>query len=86
MTDERRPKQEGDVLGISDADPDVEIPRATDDRGGHPKGIDVRRRAPGIGDVQQGKGATGMDMGAGGGDTYITSDSERPRSTEDRDE
>jgi hypothetical protein len=74
------------VLGISDTDPAVEIPRATDDRGGHPRGIEVRRPATGIGDVPQSKGATGADMGAGGEDTAVASDFRRPRTTEDQEE
>jgi hypothetical protein len=30
------PERQGDVLGLSDASPAVEIPRATDDRSGNP--------------------------------------------------
>jgi hypothetical protein len=36
------PERQGDVLGLSDASPAVEIPRATDDRSGNPAGIEVR--------------------------------------------
>jgi len=79
-------KRQGDVLGISDADPDVDIPQATNDHGGHPKGIEVRRPATGIGDLQRSKGATGADMGAAGEDTAIASDFEGPRAAEDPDE
>ena len=59
------------MLGITDADPNVEIPRATQDRGGNPKGIDVRDHASGIGELRQTKGATGIDMGAGGKGTGV---------------
>ncbi len=82
----RRPKRSGDVLGLSDADPGVEIPRATDDRGGHPRGIDVRQPATGFGDVQRSKGATGADMGAAGEDTALSADFKRPRAAEDPEE
>jgi hypothetical protein len=76
---DEKPAREGDVLGISDADPDVEIPRATQDRGGNPAGIEVGERATGIGDVRRSSGATGIDMGAGGEGTHITSRPKRPR-------
>jgi hypothetical protein len=67
--DRKSMKRKGDVLGISDAPPDVAIPRATDDRGGHPEGIEVRperKRHWGNEDIQPSSGATGIDMGAGG--------------------
>jgi hypothetical protein len=60
------------VLGISDAE--GEIPAATTDHSGNPKGIDVRDRATGTGDLQRGKGATGIDMGYGGKGTGINPD------------
>ena len=60
------PARHGDILGITDADPDVEIPRATEDRSGNPKGIEVRGHATGIGHLKQTSGATAIDMGAGG--------------------
>ena len=65
------PERHGDVLGITDADPNVEIPRATQDRGGNPKGIEVRDHASGIVELKQTKGATGIDMGAGGKGTGV---------------
>jgi hypothetical protein len=68
--DETEPRT--DVLGIGDAE--GEIPRATSDRGGHPEGIDVRERTTGTGDLQRGKGATGIDMGHGGKGTGINPD------------
>ena len=80
----QRPKREGDILGLSDADPHVDIPQATDDHGGNPRGIEVRDHATGIGDLTRSKGATGMDMGAGGEDTELASDFEGPRSSKDR--
>lgn len=69
--DERIPKRQGDVLGISDADPAVEIPRATPDRGGNPAGIEIGPAASPMGGLRRTKGATGMDMGAGGSGTDV---------------
>ena len=37
-------KHVGDVLGISRARVPASVPRATKDRGGNPKGIEVTRR------------------------------------------
>lgn len=68
---DEEPARHGDILGVTDADPDVEIPRATTDRGGNPKGIEVGERATGIGEAKPGKGATGIDMGAGGKGTGV---------------
>jgi hypothetical protein len=56
--------QQGDVLGISNATAD--IPRATTDRGGHPRGIELDEDRPGSRDVEQAPGATSIDMGSGG--------------------
>ena len=81
VKDER--KHEGDILGISDANPDVHIPV----KGGSDsvEGIEVRDRATGIGDVPQRSGATGIDMGAGGEGTDIATHPSRPKSAEDQD-
>jgi hypothetical protein len=70
-----KPKMEGDVLGISDSPPEAELPRATSDRGGHPEGIELgeRRRHTGADELRPSKGATGIDMGAGGEDTGLES-------------
>jgi hypothetical protein len=76
-------EQEGDVLGISHPNPGGEIPPIG---GGHPKGIDVRDHATGIGDVKQTKGATGIDMGAGGTGTDVATESSHPKSADDADE
>jgi hypothetical protein len=76
--EDTRPAREGDVLGLSDTPADVEIPRATTDRGGHPQGIEVGDRATGIGDVRRSSGATGIDMGSGGGGTDVSSRPRRP--------
>lgn len=65
------PDRKGDVLGISDADPNVEIPKPADKGSGHARGIDVRRRQTGLGDVPQRDGASGVDMGGGGEGTDI---------------
>jgi hypothetical protein len=82
-----RPEREGDVLGISDADPDVAIPRPEERGSGRPaSGIEVREHSTGIGDVPRRSGATGIDMGAGGEGTHVASRSRRPRSTPGTDE
>lgn len=62
--DRKKPKQEGDVLGISDTT--GRLPDAPPDRGGHPQGIDVRDEPHGSSELHQGPGATSIDMGAGG--------------------
>jgi hypothetical protein len=59
-----RQMQEGDILGISNTTAD--IPRATPDRGGHPRGIELDDDRPGSRDVGQSPGATSIDMGSGG--------------------
>jgi hypothetical protein len=68
---EQAPRHEGDILGLSDADPAVEIPRATDDRGGNPEGIEVGPASDPMGGLRRTKGATGIDMGAGGQGTGV---------------
>jgi hypothetical protein len=75
QADDVEPARHGDILGVTDADPIVEIPRATEDRGGNPKGIEVGQRASGIGELKRTKGATGIDMGAGGTGTGVKPDS-----------
>jgi hypothetical protein len=65
------PQREGDVLGISDAKPNVGEPRRARSGGRSPSGIEVRDRATGIGDVPRRDGASGTDMGAGGEGTDI---------------
>lgn len=79
------PERHGDVLGLSDASPAVEIPRATDDRGGNPAGIEVREHATGTGDLTRGKGATGIQMGGSGSGTGLEPDSKRPSQRESSD-
>jgi hypothetical protein len=67
MADQKRVKHEGDVLGISDADPSVQLP-ATGRRGSRaPRGIEVGPHVTGIGDVPQRSGASGADLGGGEG-------------------
>jgi hypothetical protein len=80
-TDENAPVRKGDILGLSDAPPEVEIPQASKDRGGSPEGIDVRDRITGIDELTHGSGATGIDMGGGGEGTDVSSDSTRPRTS-----
>jgi hypothetical protein len=77
-----KPAREGDILGISDARPDVSIPTHIKPGGGHPEGIEVRDHATGIGDISQTPGATGIDMGGGGEGTDISPTSKRPKSAE----
>jgi hypothetical protein len=79
------PERLGDVLGLSDASPAVEIPRATDDRGGNPAGIEVREPATGTGDLARGKGATGILMGGAGSGTGLEPDPKRPAERESTD-
>jgi len=81
----QEPKREGDVLGISDAGRTATIPTARPAKR-TPKGIEVRDHASGIDDVPQRSGATGIDMGAGGEGTDVTSDPSRPKSSEPDDE
>jgi hypothetical protein len=71
---DHEPDRYGDVLGVSDAPVDVEIPRATEDRGGHPAGIEVRKRSTGTGHLQQSDGAVGVDIGAGAPGNPVASD------------
>jgi hypothetical protein len=77
------PVRKGDILGLSDAPPEVEIPQASRDRGGSPEGIDVRDRVTGTKELTAGvgSGATGIDMGAGGSGTDITSEPTRRTAT-----
>lgn len=75
--DEQTRKHEGDILGISDADPAVEIPRATEDRGGNPAGIEVGTSGATMGALRRTPGATGIDMGGAGTGTDI--EPARPR-------
>jgi BRCT domain type II-containing protein len=75
---EKPPEHEGDILGLSDASPAVEIPRATEDRGGHPAGIEVRSPTTGTSELKQTKGATGIDMGAAGSGTDLDPDDRKP--------
>lgn len=70
----------GDVLGISDTPESTQIPQATTDHGGHPKGIELGgyRRHWGADELQPSKGATGIDMGAGGSGTDVEIDGATP--------
>jgi hypothetical protein len=78
---ETEPERQGDVLGLSDASPAVEIPRATDDRSGNPAGIEVRTPTSGTSELQQTKGATGVQMGAAGSGTDVQPDDLKPAAT-----
>lgn len=78
--DRNEPVRKGDILGLSDVTPDVEIPQASRDHGGSPQGIDVRERATGIDELTHGTGATGIDMGAAGEGTDLEAEPTRPAS------
>lgn len=73
------PARKGDVLGLSDASPDGEIPQASRDHGGHPAGIDVRQPTTGTAELKRSTGATGIDMGAAGSGTDLDPNEIRPR-------
>jgi hypothetical protein len=79
------PERLGDVLGLSDASPAVEIPRATEDRGGNPAGIEVREHATGTGDLARTAGATGALLGGSGSGTTRVPDEKRPAQRETND-
>jgi len=79
------PERLGDVLGLSDASPDVEIPRATNDRSGNPAGIEVREPTTGTADLTRGKGATGMLLGGGESGTDLQPEPKRPAQRESND-
>jgi hypothetical protein len=80
------PAHQGDILGLSDAPPDVEIPQASRDHGGHPAGIEVRQPTTGTAELKRSKGATGIDMGAAGSGTDLDPNEIRPRGPNDPDE
>jgi hypothetical protein len=73
-----QPERLGDVLGLSDASPEVEIPQATADHSGNPAGIEVRTPTTGTSELKRGKGATGIQMGAGESGTDIEPEPPRP--------
>jgi hypothetical protein len=82
-----RDEREGDVLGISNADPAVEIPRPPGKTERGHEGIEVRDHATGIADLRRGTGATGIDMGSGGTGTDVEPATIRrtpPRENEDK--
>jgi hypothetical protein len=61
----KKPEQEGDVLGISQAT--GSIPHKNVPKGGHPEGIEIDASQNGArGSMPQRSGATSIDMGAGG--------------------
>jgi len=68
-------KMGGDILGISDTPASTTIPQATNDHGGHPRGIEIgeHRRHSGADELERSKGATGIDMGGGGSGTDLES-------------
>ncbi len=84
--DTAAPARKGDVLGLSDVTPDVEIPQASRDHGGHPKGIEVRQPTTGTAELKRSKGATGIDMGAAGSGTDLDPNEVRPHDPNDPNE
>lgn len=80
------PARQGDILGLSDVSPDVEIPQASRDHGGHPEGIEVRKATTGTAELKRSKGATGIDMGAAGSGTDLDPDEIRPKDPIEPDE
>lgn len=63
QSDQDKPLPPGDVLGISETDPNVKIP-VSGRRDHRPlAGIEVGDKATGIGDVPQRSGASGADLG-----------------------
>ena len=81
-----KPAREGDVLGISNADPGVKIPAPPGKLHGHHEGIEVRRHASGIGDLTHGTGATGVDMGGGGAGTDVDQGHARRRPAQENED
>ena len=82
--DEKTPSRQGDILGLSDADPAVPLPGQDNitNRGGSSGLTDepVRTQTTAF---RQSKGATGIDMGAGGTGTDVAPTTPpRPDSTE----
>lgn len=75
---ETEPEREGDILGLSDASPAVEIPRATEDRSGNPAGIEVRVPTTGTRELKQTDGVTSIQMGAAGSGTDLDPNQDRP--------
>jgi len=63
MARHETPKHEGDVLGISDANPDQKLPVSGRRDRRRPAGIEVGSPVTGIGDVPQRSGASGADLG-----------------------
>lgn len=83
---QRAADREGDVIGIGDADPHVQIPKPARKGSGHAIGLDVRTPTTGLADLKPGKGATGVDMGAAGSGTDIAQHSSRPVTAEPDDQ
>jgi hypothetical protein len=64
-------KVPGDILGLTDDRSGIKLPHPPSD-GSTPEGIEVRDEYNRHrGDLESGKGATGIDMGAGGEGTDI---------------
>jgi len=68
----------GSILGIIDSDPDVKLPRAARDTGGHARGIEIHVPTDTL--LHRGSGFMSVDMGSGGQGVDIEADTaiERP--------
>lgn len=75
--EDQEPRRLGDVLGLSDAPPEVEIPRATEGRSHSPADIDVRTPPAEFDELRRRKGVTGIDIRAGGPVTDVAPDPPR---------
>jgi hypothetical protein len=76
-------KSRGDVIGLSDAPASPKLPHPPSD-GSTPRGIELDEytRHTGTDDLKPSKGATGIDMGAGGSGTDVSSERPAPKSGE----
>jgi hypothetical protein len=75
-----RPEPFGSILGIVESDPNVKLPWAPKDHGGHPRGIEVRTPTTGTADLHRGTGFMSADMGGSGQGSDVSRDTsiERP--------
>ncbi len=76
-------KREGDILGLSDADPSVPLPGAPVERGAPSRSREADPDPTRHNSLPGRSGATGIDMGAGGTGTGVEpASSPRPDPTE----
>jgi hypothetical protein len=80
---ESKPKREGDVLGLSDANPAVPLPGPPVERGTPSRSREADPDPTRHNSLPRTSGATGIDMGAGGTGTSVEpASSRRPEPTE----